>query len=465
MKNIPNNTIIAVFMMTLLGQLLWAENCQAVPAPYDLLHTLTQPDGTTFSARQWGDEWMNGWETVNGYTIIQNPQSCWNYAVLDISGQLIPSALIVGKVEPTILGLLKHLRPSEIIRERTYSYIRTIREAMHFTPATGSVNLPVILIEFNDNNRRWKIPVADFNTLLFSTGTNSLKDYYQEVSYGKLTVSGNVLGWYTAANNHDYYGQPLPNQPKKDMHADELVSEAINKAKADPTVNFADYDADGDCYVDTVMIVHQGHGQETSPDVNDIWSHKGWLGAALEVTTNSSCKSDPSKLIKVNEYTIQPELAPDGGQSTVGVFAHEFGHALGLPDLYDTDEALGKLSRGVGDWSLMSSGSYCKNSRSGDCPCHLDAWSKAVLGWVTPTQVHGVLNNETIQASATNADVYQFLTGVPGKSGEYFLVENRQKIGFDAGLPGSGLAIWHIDESMGSFSSNTNCVNYDHKFS
>jgi len=96
----------------------------------------------------------------------------------------------------------------------------------------------------------------------------------------------------------------------------------------------------------------------------------------------------------------------------------------------------------------MASGSWNYSSISGDRPAHPDAWSKYRLGWVTPTQVTGTLTNESIQQAATAADVYKLLTGTANPaSGEYFLVENRQKTGFDVGLPGAGLLIWHIDES------------------
>jgi hypothetical protein len=129
--------------------------------------------------------------------------------------------------------------------------------------------------------------------------------------------------------------------------------------------------------------------------------------------------------------------------TTMGVYAHEYGHALGLPDLYDRDYS----SNGVGDWSLMASGSWTKVSKPGDRPSHLDAWSKYALGWVTPTQVTRTLIDQPITQAENTPDVYQLLGGSPSIGGEYFLIENRQHVGFDEGLPGAGLLIWHIDET------------------
>jgi M6 family metalloprotease-like protein len=319
-------------------------------------------------------------------------------------------------------------------------------------PPTGTGKIPVILINFS-NTATTNTP-TQFNTLLFGTGNNSMKDYYGEVSYGAFTVSGGsagVMGWYAAPNAHDYYGSDVAGTGDDHWPGD-LVYSAVSQA--DATVNFAEYDTDGDCYVDIVAIVHQGTGQEASGVTTDIWSHSWNLYSAQyygrsnygEFTTNDACPGHAGQYIKINNYIIQPERAYST-MVTVGVFAHEYGHALGLPDLYDTDYT----SEGIGDWSLMAGGSWNYVTVPGDRPAHLDAWSKYKLGWVTPIQVTGTLTNESIQQAATAADVYKLLTGTANPpSGEYFLVENRQKTGFDAGLPGAGLLIWHIDESKTS---------------
>ncbi|HHT9114734.1 MAG TPA: M6 family metalloprotease domain-containing protein [Candidatus Wunengus sp. YC65] len=324
-------------------------------------------------------------------------------------------------------------------------------------PATGTANIPVILINFSDTTTTYS--KTDFNTLLFVTGNNSMKDYYNEVSYGKFSVSAGssgVVGWYTASKTHDYYGQN--NTQGNDTWAADLVYEAVKAA--DAAVDFSAYDMDGDGYVDAVNIVHQGKDAASSGNSTDIWSHRWSLSSAKyygqshydEYTTND--KNSTGNYVKINDYTIEAEQTYDGTQETVGVFAHEYGHALGLPDLYDTDYS----SYGIGDWSLMAGGSYNYVTKSGDRPAHLDAWCKYYLGWATPTQVSGTLTNESITQGATTSDVYKLLNGSPS-SGEYFLVENRQKTGFDAGLPGSGLLIWHIDGNTITSKSLANEVN------
>lgn len=452
MSKISSSLIVVFFLMGIL----FSGKGYAIPAaPY--VHTLHQTDGTAFTARQWGDEDSHGWETEDGHTIVfDEVLNSWTYALPGKEGGLVSSSMVVGRDSPPV-GAAKHIRA--VNQDGFYPSMRLAREtAAKVVPPTGTANIPVILVNFSDTTTTYTS--GNFNTLLFGAGNYSMKDYYEEVSYGAFSVSagaGGLVGWYNASNTHNYYGQ---NYLGSDRWPGTLVREAAAAADA-AGFNFAPYDQDGDCYVDALNVVHQGSGEEASGVSTDIWSHRWSLNSAFfygrssggEYTTNDACIANPSLKIKVNDYVIQPEKLW-GDITTVGVFVHEYGHALGLPDLYDTDGS----SQGIGNWSLMAGGSWTYVTRSGDRPSHMDAWSKYRLGWVTPTQVSGTLANEPIQQAATAADVYKFLSGNT-LSGEYFLVENRQKAGFDAGLPGSGLLVWHIDGDTISSKMNANTVN------
>jgi len=437
------------------------ETAQAVPA-LPVLHILKQSDGTTFKARQWGDERMHGWETIEGHTIVFDTAiNSWTYAVKDRKGALKSSGLKVVPGNPPS-ALRKHIRPSgQILSKVPSKALKSEKTSVDVlqknVPSTGTANIPVILINFSDTSTTYS--KSSFDTLLFGSGNFSMKDYYEEVSYGVLSVSagpGGISGWHRASNTHNYYGQ----NNSRDMWPGTLVREAVAAADA-AGFNFAPYDQNGDCYVDIVVIIHQGDGEEASGDSTDIWSHHWSLNDAYywgysnggEYTTNDDCTSNPSVKVKVDDYTIQPETLW-GGQVTMGVFAHEYGHALGLPDLYDTDGS----SEGIGNWSLMAGGVWNYITKPGDRPAHPDAWSKYFLGWVNPTIVTGTLSNEPIEQAESSADVYKLLSGT-SLSGEYFLVENRQQVGFDAGLPGSGLLIWHIDGDKIASTINSNRVN------
>lgn len=443
----------------------------AVPAA-PTIHTLTQSDGTFFKARRWGDESCHGWETAEGYTILfdENIQS-WTYAMQDSKGNLASSSKVIGR-DSIPDRCFPHIRLTGQARSNIVLHMTT-KETRARDPRrkdlapdeipgkvvspTGTAKIPVILINFADTTATYT--KGNFNALLFDSGNYSMKDYYEEVSYGKFTVSAGlsgVVGWYTASNTHNYYGQN--NASGNDSWAGDLVYEAVKAADAD--VDFSEYDTDGDGYVDVVDIVHQGTDEAASASNTDIWSHRWSLESAQyygqshygEYTTND--KNSRGTFVKINDYLIVAEKSSTGTQETIGVFAHEYGHALGLPDLYDTDYS----SSGIGDWSIMAAGSYNYVNKSGDRPAHMDAWCKYFLGWITPTQVSGTLTDESISQASTSADVYKLLNGSP-LSGEYFLVENRQKTGFDAGLPGSGLLIWHIDGNTIANKSYSNTVN------
>jgi immune inhibitor A len=416
----------------------------AVPAA-PIIHTLTQADGTTIKARQWGDENQHGWETLERHTILYDKTSgFWKYANTDAEGNLRITESIVGKhtppkgskkARPLKKSSLKRILKEKAGSLKSGSYSAALQGLSSAVPPTGTGMFPVIMMNFTDTSTTYS--ASAFNTLLFGTGNYSMRDYYTEVSGGAFTVTGTISGWYTAANNRIYYSSP-------DARAASLVREAI--AKADGSINFAQYDLDGDCYVDIVAVVHQGRGQEESGDTSDIWSHSWSLSDAGvgEYTTGDACPG--GGYIKVNDYIIMPEKNDASHMSTVGVFTHEYGHSLGLPDLYDTDYS----SEGVGDWSLMASGSWNYVSQPGDRPAHLDPWSKYWLGWISPELITG-----SSDRTMTPRTVYQMLTGTPD-SGEYFLVENRPQTGFDAGLPSSGMLIWHIDAAKAD--NDTECI-------
>ena len=200
----------------------------------------------------------------------------------------------------------------------------------------------------------------------------SLKQFYEQQSGGSYTVSGTVAGWYTAKHNADYYGGNYPDDSGSDRNPRALIAEALAAAAADG-VNLSEYDiedqfdldGDGnyrepDGIIDHLMVVHSGVGEEAGggklgPDA--IWSHSWDLGGAY-VIPGTAGQSQAEYDISGNHslmgyaYTVEPE---DGA---AGVFAHEYGHNLGLPDDYDTNYSHNSVGEPVGYWSIMSSGSW-----------------------------------------------------------------------------------------------------------
>lgn len=137
---------------------------------------------------------------------------------------------------------------------------------------------------------------------------------------------------------------------------------------------------------------------------------------------------------------MEPERRSGSSLVDIGVFCHEFGHVLGMPDFYDYDYS----SEGLGQWSLMASGSWNNNGKT---PSHFDPWCKAQLGWIEIDTVTSNLTGVPITQIETSPKAFRLWTN--GQTGsEYFLVENRQKTGFDSYLVEEGLLIYHVDESV-----------------
>ena len=303
-------------------------------------------------------------------------------------------------------------------------------------PLTGQVDTVravVILVDFDD--RAHTRLVEEFDTLLFSKGfvypSGSMRDYYWENSYQTFELIGEVVGWYRMPEDNVYYActegeygfGPYPHNAQK------LVEDAVLAADAD--VDFSQYDGNGDGLVDALFVVHAGPGAEETGNSCHIWSHRS---ATYEYVAVDG--------VNVHDYSMEPETRSGGNLVDMGVFSHEFGHVLGLPDLYDYDYS----SEGVGDWSMMAGGSW---NNDGHTPAHFDAWSKYRLGFVSPSSLSSNLSDVEIPQAETSPVSYRLWTSGAGGS-QYFLVENRQKTRFDRYLPGEGLLIWHVDESAGS---------------
>ena len=224
---------------------------------------------------------------------------------------------------------------------------------------------------------------------------------------------------------------------------------------ADPYVNYASYDTNSDGYISInelhLVVVVAGYEAAYNTSTPSIWAHRWSLNDVTPPTLDGKILGEYSHN---GGYAQFGEIHGDH-PATIGIMAHELGHDITWPDLYDTDGS----SDGVGRWSIMGSGNwnYTDSTRPGNSPALPDAWLKWYQGWITPTTVSGTLTNQAIPQAETNSTAFLLRPNSGGVNwefgqysgtGEFFLVENRQLTGYDAGLPGCGLLIWHIDESV-----------------
>ncbi|MGB1204936.1 MAG: M6 family metalloprotease domain-containing protein, partial [Chitinophagales bacterium] len=408
----------------------------AVQATPDI-RTFVQANGISFNGFIKGNRAVHYIETKDGYTVLKDKNGFYKYAVGTSDGDLAITDMIVHEVgqrtatEKALLNSIgKNLRytGSTLNARITDSPAATAGSPDLVFPSTGIRKALLLLVDFPDQLATYT--TNDFDNLANQAGynvngqTGSFRDYYQDISYGALTINTDVQGWYTAPNNKATYGDDAAGAVATD-----LVRFAVDEAET-AGLDFAQYDGDGDGKVDVVMVIHSGRGAEESGNGDDIWSHRWVLAAGGNSVTYDG--------VLVNDYIIQGEKYGSVNITNIGVLCHEFGHALGLPDLYDTDYS----SSGIGSWGLMAGGTW---NNSGRTPAQMSAWSKVQMGWMNPTVL---TNDSTVITDMDYSDNSNacYRLNTPAFN-EYFLVENRQKQGWDAYLPSEGLAIWHINDN------------------
>jgi len=421
----------------------------------------TQPDGARVTVFQRGDAFANWLEDGAGHPIVESAAG-FVYARLGNDGALAATDVRVGSANPAQLGI-----PRRIVPTRTTGLARPAnpraKAGMSLVPArqggggafalgAGSVKNLVILLRFSNHGptgQNRTLPTqANFTTIMNAVGgdptlapTGSVRDHYLETSYGQFTIDSTVVGWIDVPNTEAYYANANSGLTTRTW---ELIQAGL--AAADPLVDFGQFDQDQDGRIDAITFLHSGYGAEWggtdqygTTSTNRMWSHK-W-----EIPTWTSAEG-----VKVADYNISPGLwsTSGSGPGRIGVVCHELGHFFGLPDLYDTG-GIGAPSSGIGNWCLMAAGSWGFDS-SQQFPSHMSAWAKVKLGWAVPTTI--LPGTQSLAQVESNAVIAKIDSGYP--PGEYLLVENRQKVGFDLQLPQGGLAVWHCDEGKGELGQN-----------
>lgn len=355
--------------------------------------------------------------------------------------------------ESDINNKIFHSSPSDTILSTSKSFIRK-------SPALNSGNTEKILvipIQFKDTPFSPTYNKEYFENLL-SGSEYSLKDYYEKNSgYDQnpnlgITVDVTVTDIVTSKYNMSYYGKDTKNGID-DANGDvsEMAREAITLLDSEnPDFDFSQFDTNKDEVIDHIIIIHAGDDQARVYDSTNtmIWSHSSVIG------TSGNYGQLVDGVYAFNYITLA-ETSP------LGVFCHEFGHDLGLPDLYDADGTSNGYTEGVGSWDIMSNGSWnaLPGEPAGSCPANLSAWSKLYLGWY---YAHDVTNNQSLAFANNNgySGMYKIWPNGDKNSNEYFLVEYRRRIGYDAALPGEGVLVWHIDKQKTSLEAiNRNEVN------
>lgn len=293
----------------------------------------------------------------------------------------------------------------------------------------------------------------------------TVRTFYREMSLGPFEVGGSVPAWPRLSQPSTYYRPDASTDPTFGRAGD-FIKDILDRV--DPTYDFGQYDNDGpdgvpnsgddDGFVDVVAFIYEDVAKSCGGP--GIWPHRwvygGWWkdgsGNSLTYVTNDAAAGGGN--IQVWDHMIQAGIDCDYSSiMPIGTFSHELGHALGLPDLYDTNADNGD-SEGIGEWGLMGSGNW--NTQAS--PAHMSAWSKNQMGWVSVSSITSSMTGHVMPTVYGAGHVMRY--DIPSTQ-EHFLLEHRSATGSDQNINGPGLLVWHIDQPVIDAGRNTNSVNAD----
>ena len=416
---------------------------------------LTQPDGTVFSAILRGDEAARVLTTADGCAIMKGEDGFYHYAYYSPDGERHSTGYIVGRETPGMIMLSSRTIPYRSIlssaseRRRSagkiYSSIRKKALATKAS-AVSRTNCLVIPAEFADKGfdygRDYIQAMLSQEGYSYNGATGSVKEYFDAQFLGTRRFNFIVSSVVRLSKEEKYYG--ADSGKDIDIKACEAVVEACRAV--DGEIDFSVFDNDGDGTIDNVFIIVPGKDQADCGDEDLIWSHQWFIreGSGQSVVLDGKT---------LDSYAISTELrrtdAKDAsgdwiyGFTGIGPFCHEFGHTLGLVDMYDTDledSAGGGVAAGhFASTSLMDMGGYNNGSRT---PPNFNAVDRDMLGTGSPQTLKA--GSVTLEPVSKTGRYLRLRAEDPD---EYYLIECREQSGWDRYIGGGGLGIYHIDKS------------------
>ncbi len=425
------------YLLTTVAFLLTTVSTQAVPAKPGVKKTIRKADGSVVELTLRGDE-------------------CFSYYT-DASGsafKLLPGDIL----KPLTDKQIEDTWTANRVARRAALKTRTRRVGEPTPSTTGKHRGLVILMQFKDLAFITPEPKQTFNRFFNEIGyhdngmAGSVRDYFLAQSYNKLEIDFDVVGPFTAKENMAYYGENvIKNNIEGDARAEDLIAEAVEMAST--VVDYSNYDWDDDGEVDQVFVIYAGYAEAQGASSETIWPHEYTLRSKGLFVYNGK---------RVTTYGCSSELMGDGRNEVgiidgIGSACHEFSHCLGLSDTYNTNN--GEASFGMGPWDVMASGNYNNDSRT---PAGFTSYERWFSGWLEPTELKGDMTQITDMKPLVESPECYVLYNEANQN-EYYLLENRQKVGFDAGLDGHGLLVLHVDYNASVWSKNKINADSEHQ--
>jgi len=447
-----------VLASVILGTLA-ASAVPAHPRPMDVM----QSDGSKLTLRLVGDEFYHFTMTIDGYTVLERANGDYVYAVQSGS-QLIPSDVMAhnpqmrsshelkmvstlqkGMTDQTSIARGKLMRSN---RDKLMAPRRT--DYQHFRGL-------VVLIEYTDRSFTYGNSYFDdmmnqenYTGYYSSEGyfvpcTGSARDYYHANSMGvfdpQFDIAGPVLVNYSSTTPQGY------------NNVDGIFVSAIEAL--DSSIDFSQYDGDGDGIVDMIYFIVAGYTANfTGNNSGYLWPHQYYMYYYTSKQYDNVYLGRYSCSGEIYGWEDYGYTDPDG----IGTIVHEFTHALGIMDLYDTDYGTNGAANDPGEWDVMSGGSYLNDSRT---PAGFSIWERYRLGFAEPEQITEMKAGYTLEPVNTSNQGYWIQS--PNEN-EFFMIENRQKTGWDAYLPGHGMLVARVEYDEDQWWNNTINADASHMY-
>lgn len=416
----------------------------AVPAK-SVPFTHVQSDGSTVTLVMRGGEFNHSLMTIDGLTVAQCDNGDYCYTASGrLSNVLAHDAGQRGIEEKAFIIAYRNQMTLASTGRRVPR--RDGENDNPQVPTMGSPRIPIILVNYTDIRFIDENPVATFENQ-FNNMDKSCYHYFETQSRGQFTPQFDILGPVDLANNRAYYGT---NVRGYDAWLGTMIVEACEGV--DETVDFTDYDNDGDGYVDVVVVLYAGVGEaqawRTVPE--SIWPCQ-WDMEECYDWGYSITGAFPLDGVTIDKFAVFNELEGNNDYSTqldgIGTFCHEFGHCLGLPDFYPTN---GGNAYGMSTWDIMDYGCYLDN---GHTPVGYTSYERNFMGWMDLIEPEedtwyelAPLNTEAGTAVKVANDA---------NPDEYYLLEYRTKTGWDAYIAAEGIMIIHVDYDKDVWDNNS----------
>lgn len=404
--------------------------------PVQQAFPVKQPDGTTVMLYNHGNGRHEFYTTTDGYVVVRDSGGTLCYAQL-IDGELTATETVTHNIdertaEETTFIQSSGIKAADVAKQKAAEQSSGIQRVSTTTSSDGmgvygvsaggciesigEITIPIIMIEYADVTFQDDVTTDKITRFFNEEGycedseyeVGSVKDYFVAQSRGLFTPSFDVVASVTLSNNRSYYGG---NTPSQDYRAWNMVKEAVELAVA-AGVDFSQYEVDGS--IPNVVVYYAGTGEATGGEEETIWPHQGTLSGSYRSMGGYYFDS----------YFAGNELYGTDSYNWfmgMGVFVHEFGHVLGLPDFYDTTYSYDG-DYPFGYWSSMDMGCYTHYAYA---PVGYSAYERSFMGWIDLrelTEAEAVTLYDPNEEDGESAVFFRN----PDDDNEYFILENRQ---------------------------------------